>query len=43
MILLLWLLVWLWHGTPQVAPWNAWLVSLIVCFLLSLSIGTRDG
>lgn len=37
MALVIWLIVWLIEGTPQVEPWNAWLVSLIVCAVLSLT------
>lgn len=32
----LWLLVWLFCGTPQVERWNAWLVGLAVCAFLDI-------
>ena len=36
MITLIWLIVWLVQGTPTVEPWNAWLVSLLVCIIIDL-------
>ena len=36
MLILLWLIVWLIAGVPQVEAWNAWLVSLLVCGFVDL-------
>ena len=36
MLLLIWLIVWLLSDTPPLEPWNAWLVSCIICTVLSL-------
>lgn len=34
-MLILWLIVWLICGTPAVQTWNAWMISLIICAVIT--------
>lgn len=38
-MLVLWLIVWLLKGTPALHEWNAWLVSCIICAVLTVFQG----
>ena len=35
----IWLIVWLLHGTPRLYEWNNWLVALIVCLAIDVLSG----
>lgn len=39
---LFWLIIWLCYSAPTVAPWNSWLVALIVCVVIDLG-GSRTA
>lgn len=36
MALVIWLIVWLIKSTPQVEPWNSWMISVLVAAFLTL-------
>lgn len=41
---IIWLIVWLIQGAPQVAQWNTWMVALMVCIVLDvLGLIAKEG
>ncbi len=32
----LWLIVWVLSGAPQLEPWNSWLVALGICLVIDV-------
>ena len=39
---LLWLIVWVLSGVPEVGHWNAWMIALGVCLLIDI-LGIREA
>lgn len=37
---LLWLIIWIANGTPELHQWNSWAVSLAICLLLDIFGGS---
>lgn len=40
----IWLIVWLIKGTPELSQWNSWLIALAVCLAVDLvgAIGSKS-
>lgn len=41
-MIFIWLIVWLISGTPPLHHWNAWVISLIVCAIISFYTISKD-